>query len=115
MEKTMIKIWLDDERPAPNDTFIVCKNIWEFCQALESADQTDQMIEHIDYDFYLDSRGHGATGMDAVLETITMDRYGWDKSRLSKNFTFGTHSSDEFRNAQMTETLNAYLAKKKIS
>lgn len=106
-----MKIWIDDERPAPSDDFVVCKDIFEVNELLESLEYSQELIDFISFDYYIDPKNHHFTGSTAIDEIIFHDRCAWPV--LSDNFTFATHSSDDECNQGMTEKMNEYLVDKK--
>jgi hypothetical protein len=102
-----MKIWLDDERPAPDDSFIVCKDIFEFNRLIDSLEATDREIDHIAFDYYIDPKNNRFTGLDAVNEVTFFDRCVWPV--LSDDFTFSTHSSEKSCNDKMDRAMREYL------
>lgn len=102
-----MKLWIDDERPAPSDDFVVCRDIFEVMNVLAALEDTDKKIEFISFDYYIDPKNNRFTGMDAVNEVAFFDQCVWPI--LNNEFTFATHSSDSECNRRMTEQMNEYL------
>ena len=78
---------------------------------LDSLENTENRIDFVSFDYYIDPKNHRFTGSDAVREITFYDRCVWPI--LSEMFTFATHSSDSSCNERMTERMNSYLLEKK--
>lgn len=107
-----MKLWIDDERPAPSDDFVVCRDIFELIDLLHSFEGTETKIDFISFDYYIDPKNNRFTGMDAILEIINFERL--IQPILSDTFTFSTHSSEKSRNEKMENVMRAYLSNKII-
>lgn len=105
-----MKIWIDDERPAPSDEFVVCKDIFEVIKLIGTFEDTENKIDFISFDYYIDPKNNRFTGMDAINEITFYDRCVWPI--FGEGFTFATHSSESGCNKRMTEKMNNYLKEK---
>lgn len=93
----MIKLFIDDKRPAPEGWHLVT-NVRD---ALEFIDENSFMISHISFDYYLSDDGY-RTSMD-ILRSIDADVF----HQPLENYTF--HSSDSSMNDKMAEFVRSLV------
>lgn len=98
----MIKVYVDDERKAPEG--------WHQCWNIEEAhdfiEENASEISHIDFDYYLSESMPERNGSLLIRNLIGMKHYGVKVFHQPiENYTF--HSSDNSMNAKMKELVEA--------
>lgn len=83
-----MKLWLDDERPVPDDSWVLAKTVDDLKTALQENQET---LEEVSLDFVLVGR---ETGLDALL---------WMKDQDIWPAKLTTHSSGISANFVMIE------------
>lgn len=108
-----MKLWIDDERPAPDDSWVACKSIQDVVRFLgtfeEGGSNEGKLVEEISCDYYLDPKNNVPNGMWVVQEIQFNHKYVVDI--LAEGVKFRGHSSDDSRNHQMEEAMAYYLNK----
>lgn len=61
-----MKLWVDDERPAPDDTWQVATNADEALDALLDAQSAEEPVEWLSLDYMLGYHSTDETGEDVV-------------------------------------------------
>lgn len=82
------KLWLDDNRPAPDDTWVVATDFWSFKQTIEERG----IPSHVSFDYVLltPQDGHRFTGAHCA-ELLVQDM-DYEKP---EGFTYAVHSTYE--------------------
>ncbi len=109
-----MKLWIDDERPAPDDSWIAFKDMRSLRRFLDTfeinGENEGKLIAEISCDYYLDPRHMRYTGMTAIEEISFFNRYVTDI--LAPDFKFKGHSSESDMNKRMEQKINSLVRQK---
>ena len=75
-----MKLWLDDDRMPPDDTWVWCKSSYEAFIAMYRAEQEENYITHISFDHDLGGEDEGtyvATYIELRASIGIMKRLNW--------------------------------------
>ena len=98
----MYKLYLDDWRSPPDDTWIVARSYDEAVKIMLEKGCPNIMS----FDFHLTSKPNGKNGLDVARWIVTQDK---KTGFIPSGFQFSVHSSDIARGKQILLLLTSYL------